>query len=88
MRKISVLVHFKCLQGLQKTGPGSLIPGMAYRIEYFSNGVLVGAVPCPKSLIDARLNARRGLKLHKAEFAKIVDMDARGVVVEIIKPDA
>lgn len=58
---------------------------MAFRIEYFSKGVLVGGVPCPKSLLDAKENAKRGIKLHGADFAKIVDMDDHGKVIAVVK---
>jgi hypothetical protein len=61
---------------------------MVFRIEYFSKNVLIGAISCAKPLIDARENAKRGIKLHKAEFAKVLDVDRGNTLVEMVKPDA
>lgn len=57
---------------------------MAFRIEYFRADVKVMAVPCPKHLRDAELVALEGLRLFKADKARILDMDNGGKVVATI----
>ena len=61
---------------------------MVFRIQYFGKGVLVGAVSSRRSILEAREIAKQGIKLHGAEFAKILDMESLGLVLEIVKPDA
>jgi len=58
---------------------------VAYQIEYYSKGMMVGRVPCPKSLADAKANAARGLKLHGADEARITE---QGKLVGVVKADA
>jgi hypothetical protein len=57
---------------------------MSFRIEYYLNDVLVGVAPCPKNLQDTIASASRGLALHKADKAVIIDMTAGGKAVKTI----
>jgi hypothetical protein len=58
---------------------------MALRIEYFRQGVQVGAVPCPTTLEEAKMAALEGLFIQNADLAKIVDMDNKGKLVGVVK---
>jgi hypothetical protein len=57
---------------------------MSFRNEYFLNDVLVGVAPCPKKLEDTISSASRGLALHKADRAVIIDMTAGGKPVKTL----
>jgi hypothetical protein len=58
---------------------------MALRIEYFRQGVQVGAVPCPKRPDEAKAAALKGLICHRADLAKILDMDNKSKLVGVVK---
>ena len=61
---------------------------MAFRIEYSSKGIKVGADPCPTTLDEAYKAALIGLGIHRADLARILDMDHKGAVVRVVKRDA
>jgi hypothetical protein len=61
---------------------------MAFRIEYFRQGVPVMAVPFPRSLGEAKAAALTGLDTHDADVARILDMDHKGTIVGVVRRSA
>ena len=73
------------LDGLLRNTQGAILLLMALRIEYFRQGVQVGAVPCPKTPEEAKIAALEGLFIHSADLAKILDLDNKGKLVGVVK---
>ena len=57
---------------------------MRFRIDYFREGVKVASVVSYEPLEGARLDAKRGLKMHRADQAQIRDLAKAGQLVERI----
>jgi hypothetical protein len=58
---------------------------MAYRIDYFRDGVKVGQVPFPGSLDDARRSTFGGMIKLDADTAKILDTEKNHQQVDVMK---
>jgi hypothetical protein len=46
-----------------------------YQIEYFGNEIFIGATSWIAPLEATKQTARDGLKLHRADFVRILDID-------------
>ncbi|WP_155935300.1 hypothetical protein [Methylobacterium sp. 10] len=60
---------------------------MSYWIEFYEQGNKIGETPAPGSEDEAREHAKQGLVTHKADFARIVDVDADGAEVWSVHAD-
>lgn len=61
---------------------------MAFNIEFYREGRLLGASPWPNSFEKAVAHARSYAKIHRADFARIVDVDGSGAEVWSERNDA
>jgi len=52
-----------------------------YQIEYFGNKIFIGATSWVASLEETKQTTRDGLKLHRADFVRILDIDKELVEV-------
>lgn len=58
---------------------------MAYTIEYFREGLRLGATSWSAAIADTVKMAKHGLITHDADFARI--LDEGGAEVDSVKPD-
>jgi hypothetical protein len=56
-------------------------PQKRWRIDYFREGERVGCTPWADSLEETIKVAQGGLIRHRCDFARIIDVDGRGVEV-------
>lgn len=59
---------------------------MAFLVEYYREGRLIGSTPWGGTLDATKHLARRGVKMHKADFARVMN-DASGAEVWSIRDD-
>ena len=53
---------------------------MAFRIEYFKEGLLAGSTPHPGPQHEAEKFAKDGMIRHRADFYRIIDADSNAEV--------
>ena len=59
---------------------------MSFRIDYFRDGIKVATHLSYKPIDGARLDARRGLKMHRVDQAHLRDLET-GRLVERLERD-
>ena len=53
---------------------------MAFRIDYFKEGLLAGSTPHPGPQHDTEKFAKDSLIRHRADFYRIIDVDSNAEV--------
>ncbi|CUI01118.1 hypothetical protein PHA8399_03259 [Leisingera aquaemixtae] len=60
---------------------------MAYKVEYYREGKLIGSSPWDKDLEATKQFARDGLIRHSCDFARIIDVDGSGAEIWSVRRD-
>jgi hypothetical protein len=53
---------------------------MAFRIDYYKEGLMAGSTPHPGPQQEAEKFAKDGLIRHRADFYRIIDVDSNAEV--------
>jgi hypothetical protein len=53
---------------------------MAFRIDYYKEGLMAGSTPHPGPQHETEKFAKDGMKRHRADFYRIIDADSNAEV--------